>query len=101
MRQLNAQLPSGEKPLGTNFKFKTLRRSFIAQDGRLESIYTQMCRSMEGLEMERITAETHLATVAVCRCVSSGLKVAVKMYHRARLAPKIEAQVTGCQAQST
>ena len=72
-----------------------------AQYWRLETLYSRLCRSMEGLEMVRITAETHLATVAICRCVSSGLEMAVKMYHRARLAPKLEVQVTGCQAQST
>lgn len=43
--------------------------------------------------MVRVVAETHLATVAVCRCVSSGLDVVVKMYHRDRLTAKAENQV--------
>ncbi len=45
------------------------------------------------LEMVRITAETHLATVALCHCVSTGVQVAVKMYHRERLTGKMDKQV--------
>ena len=43
--------------------------------------------------MLRIIAETHLATVALCRCVASGLQVAVKMYHKGRLTGKMHKQV--------
>ena len=43
--------------------------------------------------MIRVIAETHLATVALCHCVTSGLQMAVKMYHRERLAGKMTKQV--------
>lgn len=43
--------------------------------------------------MVRIVAETHLATVALCRCITSRLQVAVKMYHRERLTGKMDKQV--------
>ena len=55
---------------------------------------------MEGLEMVRIIAETHLATVALCHCVTSGLQVAVKMYHRDRLTGKMHKQVPASKASS-
>lgn len=51
---------------------------------------------MDGLEMIRVLAETHQSTVAVCQCVSSGLEVAVKMYHRERLTGKMDKQVPVC-----
>ena len=43
--------------------------------------------------MVRVVAETHLATVALCRCTTSGLHVAVKMYHRKQLTGKMDKQV--------
>ena len=50
---------------------------------------------MDGLEMIRVIAETHLSTVAICQYVSSGLRVAVKMYHKERLTGKMDKQVQG------
>ena len=56
----------------------------------------QSCRSMARFEMTTLLAQTHLATVGMCRCLSSGLPVALKMYHRDRLTPKMESQANLC-----
>ena len=58
-------------------------------------------RSMDALEMVRVIAETHLATVALCRCVTSGVQVAVKMYHKERLMGKMKKQVFAFGASSS
>ena len=42
--------------------------------------------------MTTLLAQTHLATVGMCRCLVSGLPIALKMYHRDRLTPKMELQ---------
>lgn len=62
--------------------------------------YESSCRSMDVLELVRVIAETHLATVALCHCVTSGLQVAVKMYHKERLTGKMEKQVLAFKTSS-
>ena len=42
-------------------------------------------RSMDDMDLLQVVGETHLATVARCRCARSGMEVAAKMYHKERM----------------
>jgi hypothetical protein len=48
---------------------------------------------MDDMDLLQVVGESHLATVACCRCARSGLDVAVKMYHKERMTALNQRQV--------
>ena len=50
-------------------------------------------RSMNDLDIVQVVGESHLSTVVLCRCSRSGLPLAVKMYHKDRMAAHNQRQV--------
>ncbi len=51
-------------------------------------------RSMEDFEMVDVLGGGHLTTVALCTCRISNMRVAIKMYHKDRMSPLNERQVS-------
>ena len=59
------------------------------------------CRSMDELEAKAVLGEGALSTVALCTCVRSRARLALKMYHKSRMTAASYQQVgKACRFQS-
>ena len=57
----------------------------LAQSSKFETYNVLVRRSMDELEAQAVLGEGALSTVALCTCVRSRARLALKMYHKSRM----------------